>query len=327
MALSRFAIHDSRFTRVAAVLFSVSALILVFVGLWEWDVPLTRFVRSLYPPVGSIPNPWLIQFSDIGDRLGKGESLVILSLALLAIGYGLKHPHWKDAGRQSLIAHQPRVFSSRRERMGLVSVGACGGGDLGCNRAGHKVPASEMAHSRCGSGHRRQSDSPRVSLSDRRGRRSGSRLCYGSDCNPSLARMAYLGWNGSLPDDAIFCGDARTGLDDRASSVGSLAVSTALVGWPVTHPGGTCGPCLVDSAALMVPGLAVRIAGSRSCGTGVRDDDWFSVCHDHRAARLCCTLVGCSPWSDRAPGGGCLFVVAMLLVLMASYALKGIVPM
>ena len=84
---------------------SCVALILVFVGLFEWDVPLTRFVRSLYPPVGSIPNPWLVQFSDLGDRLGKGESLVLLSLVLLAVGYGLKHPQWKDAGWQSLIAH------------------------------------------------------------------------------------------------------------------------------------------------------------------------------------------------------------------------------
>ncbi|MDP1769656.1 MAG: phosphatase PAP2 family protein [Nitrospirota bacterium] len=84
---------------------SFVALILVFVGLFDWDVPLTRFVRSLYPPVGSVPNPWLVQFSDLGDRLGKGESLVFLSLLLLAVGYGLKRPQWKDAGRQSLIAH------------------------------------------------------------------------------------------------------------------------------------------------------------------------------------------------------------------------------
>jgi hypothetical protein len=66
--------------------------VLAFAGLFEWDVPLTRFVRSFYPEVGSESNPWLVQFSDIGDRLGKGESLVILSLVLLAVGYGLKHP-------------------------------------------------------------------------------------------------------------------------------------------------------------------------------------------------------------------------------------------
>ncbi len=112
MALPRFAICDSRFTSAAAVLLSVCALILTFVGLFEWDVPLTRFVRSLYPPPGSDPNPWLLQFSNVGDRLGKGESLVILSLALLAVGYGLKHPQWKDAGWQSLIAHGLAALSA-----------------------------------------------------------------------------------------------------------------------------------------------------------------------------------------------------------------------
>jgi membrane-associated phospholipid phosphatase len=93
------------FRRLLPLACSFVALILVFVGLFDWDVPLTRFVRSLYPPVGSVPNPWLVQFSDLGDRLGKGESLVFLSLLLLGVGYGLKRPQWKDAGRQSLIAH------------------------------------------------------------------------------------------------------------------------------------------------------------------------------------------------------------------------------
>ena len=105
MALPRLTIHDSRFTSAAAVLLSVCALLLVFVGLFGWDVPLARFVRSLYPPVGSAPNPWLILFSDLGDRLGKGDTLVLLSLLLLAVGYGLNQQQWKDAGKQSLIAH------------------------------------------------------------------------------------------------------------------------------------------------------------------------------------------------------------------------------
>jgi membrane-associated phospholipid phosphatase len=105
MVLPRSTLHASRFTCIAAVLLSVCALILTFVGLFEWDVPLTRFVRSLSSPVGSVSPSWLVQFSDIGDRLGKGESLVLLSLVLLAVGYGFKHPQWKDAGWQSLIAH------------------------------------------------------------------------------------------------------------------------------------------------------------------------------------------------------------------------------
>src|SRR6267143_53760 len=116
--------------------------------------------------------------------------------------------------------------------------------------------------------------------------------------------MAFISWNGRLSDDAICCDDARARLDDHASPVGGLAVSTALLGWPVAHTGGTRGPCLADCAVVMVPGLAVRIAGSEPRGTWGRDDDGRSVCHDHRAARLCCTLVGWSPWSDRVHGEG-----------------------
>ena len=37
---------------------------------------------------------------------------MILSLALLAVGYGLKHPPWKDAGWQSLIAHGLAALSA-----------------------------------------------------------------------------------------------------------------------------------------------------------------------------------------------------------------------
>jgi undecaprenyl-diphosphatase len=107
------AIHVSRFTPIAAVLLSFAALILTFVGLFEWDVPLTRFVRSLNDlHMDHLTNPWLAQLSDIGDRLGKGESLVVLSLVLLAVGYGLKHPQWKNAGWQSLIAHGLAALSA-----------------------------------------------------------------------------------------------------------------------------------------------------------------------------------------------------------------------
>src|SRR5580765_5437280 len=106
MAFPRFTIHSSRFTPVAAVLLSISSLTLTFVGLFEWDVPLTRFIRSLNDvQMDHLANPWLARLSDIGDRLGKGESLVILSLVLLAVGYGFKYPKWKEAGWQSLIAH------------------------------------------------------------------------------------------------------------------------------------------------------------------------------------------------------------------------------
>jgi undecaprenyl-diphosphatase len=106
MAFPRVTIHDSRYTSVAAFLLSVCALILAFVGLYEWDVSLTRFTRSLNDVhIDHLSNPWLAQFSDIGDRLGKGETLVILSLVLWAVGYGFKQPQWTEAGWRSLIAH------------------------------------------------------------------------------------------------------------------------------------------------------------------------------------------------------------------------------
>src|SRR6185503_10660826 len=78
------------------LVFSCAALLLAFAGLFEWDVPLTRFIRSLNDVHRDhLANPWLAQLSDFGDLLGSGESLVILSLVLLAVGYGFKTPQWK----------------------------------------------------------------------------------------------------------------------------------------------------------------------------------------------------------------------------------------
>jgi undecaprenyl-diphosphatase len=81
------------------------AVVFAFIGLSEWDVPITKFVRSLYHPIGYLPNPWLAAFSNRGDQLGSGESLIVLSLAFLAVGFGLKQTSWKTAGWQTLIAH------------------------------------------------------------------------------------------------------------------------------------------------------------------------------------------------------------------------------
>ena len=106
-------IHGSRFAPVAAFFLSLCALILAFTGLFEWDVPLTRFIRSLNDVQRDhLANPWLAQLSDIGDRLGNGESLVILSLVLLTVGYGFKTSQWKEAGWQSLIAHGLAALSA-----------------------------------------------------------------------------------------------------------------------------------------------------------------------------------------------------------------------
>ena len=83
-----------------------AALILTFVRLLEFDAPLTRFVRSLNDHhIDYLHNPWLRRLSDGGDRVGKGESLLVVSAVLLAAGYGLGRPALKRAGWESLVAH------------------------------------------------------------------------------------------------------------------------------------------------------------------------------------------------------------------------------
>ena len=92
--------------RFLSIAFSCIALVLAFLGLFEWDVPLTRFVRSLNDiQRDHLANPWLAQLSDVGDRLGRGESLVIISVLILAVGFGLKYESWKAAGWRSLLGH------------------------------------------------------------------------------------------------------------------------------------------------------------------------------------------------------------------------------
>lgn len=92
--------------RLASPGFACAALVLAFFGLFDWDVPLTRFVRSLNEfHIDHLADPWLAQLSDAGDRLGRGESLVIISIVVLAVGFGLKQAEWKKAGWQSLGAH------------------------------------------------------------------------------------------------------------------------------------------------------------------------------------------------------------------------------
>jgi membrane-associated phospholipid phosphatase len=92
--------------RLLSLACSCTALVLTFIGLFEWDVPLTRFIRSLKnAQTDDLANPWLAHLSNFGDRLGNGESLVIISLVIGAIGLLLKSSDWKEAGWKSLLAH------------------------------------------------------------------------------------------------------------------------------------------------------------------------------------------------------------------------------
>jgi undecaprenyl-diphosphatase len=95
----------ARESLLAIALLSCGALAVVFWGLAQLDVPVARVMRSLYHPVGYLPNPWLAWFSEAGDALGQGRSLVLFSLALLAVGVLGKWPVFRATGLKTLIAH------------------------------------------------------------------------------------------------------------------------------------------------------------------------------------------------------------------------------
>ena len=67
-------------------------------GLWQVDLPLTRFLRS-------VQLPWLEVVGNLGNRLGSGWVLAGISVVLLAIGLALKWPTVRRAGFEGLIAH------------------------------------------------------------------------------------------------------------------------------------------------------------------------------------------------------------------------------
>ena len=83
-----------------------AALLLTFIRFIEFDAPLTRFVRSLNDfHIDHLHNPWLAHLSDIGNELGRGESLLLVNVLLLAAGYALRRPSLKRAGWETFVAH------------------------------------------------------------------------------------------------------------------------------------------------------------------------------------------------------------------------------
>jgi len=94
----RLTFNDSRFTSLTAFVLSCAATGAALWGLWQVDLPLTRFLRSVHLP-------WLELVGDTGTRLGSGWVLAGISGVLLAIGLALKQPVVRRAGLEGLIAH------------------------------------------------------------------------------------------------------------------------------------------------------------------------------------------------------------------------------
>ena len=96
----------SRLLRYLSLACYGAALLLTFTRLLEFDAPLTRYVRSLNDfHIDHLHNPWLAKLSDLGNHIGKGESLLIVNAALLAAGYMLRRSELKWAGWETLSAH------------------------------------------------------------------------------------------------------------------------------------------------------------------------------------------------------------------------------
>ena len=352
-----------RFTSVAAIVLSACALILAFVGLFELDVPLTRFIRSLNDVhMDHLANPWLAQLSDIGDRLGKGESLVIVSLVLLAVGYGLKHPQWKDAGWQSFIAHGLAALSANilKHVIGRPRPKFMHAGNLEFS------PASGSGWDSFPSGHAAAAFAVATVLATKFPRArwpilatavavAASRIIRGShfltDVAGGTALGCVMGMIASHP-----WREWRSSVGIAVSRMTPFFVATLALIWTVVHLPSESWPF----QQLLWSGLVLTLAGLIGHVLWTMRSSW---CPDWLSGSLARSLVGLglgmtagslfvttavllvcvAHWLDGFPGQvesvteghvgfwaamtEGLFVAAMLLVLGASYLLKGIVPM
>ncbi len=93
--------------RVTEFLCSCTALVIVVVGLGQFDLPIIRYVRSvtIHRPWDQLIVPWMAFTSDWGDWIGEGSQLIVLSIVLFAAGWIVSRPTFMTAGIQTLLAH------------------------------------------------------------------------------------------------------------------------------------------------------------------------------------------------------------------------------
>ena len=92
---------------VAAVCCSGFTLVISFLGLAQFDLPITKYVRSvtIHLPWDQLTVPWMAFTSDTGDWIGQGWRLATLSILLLVCAWAFEKPTIKIVAVQSLIAH------------------------------------------------------------------------------------------------------------------------------------------------------------------------------------------------------------------------------
>lgn len=84
-----------------------AALIISFLGLAQFDLPVIRYVRSvtIHLPWDQLTVPWMAFTSNTGDWIGQGWHLTAMSIILLAVAWAFENPTLTVAAVQSLIAH------------------------------------------------------------------------------------------------------------------------------------------------------------------------------------------------------------------------------
>lgn len=86
---------------------SVAALIVIFLGFSQFDLPVARYVRSVttYRPWEQLTIPWMAFTSNVGNWIGEGTHLVVFSLVLTAVGWLWSKEKIKKAGIETLLGH------------------------------------------------------------------------------------------------------------------------------------------------------------------------------------------------------------------------------
>jgi membrane-associated phospholipid phosphatase len=94
-------------TSIAAVGCSCAGLVISFLGVAQFDLPITKYVRSvtIHLPWDQLTVPWMAFTSNMGDWIGQGWRLTTLSILLLVGAWAFEKPTVKIVAIQSLIAH------------------------------------------------------------------------------------------------------------------------------------------------------------------------------------------------------------------------------
>lgn len=92
---------------ITALVCSCAALVITFLGLSQFDLPIVRYVRSVttHLPWDHLTVPWMAFTSDAGNWIGDGRQLVTVSAVLLVVGWLFSKPTVKAAGIETLLAH------------------------------------------------------------------------------------------------------------------------------------------------------------------------------------------------------------------------------